>query len=129
MSFRPGYTAVPDKSAVRTRLQTARLRTLRHYRPPSGESVIRLRRSSLEPRGTTRTPGGGTFGAMPLPPGRPPAAVTDELPEYGSLRWGARKSVTGAHLVKLAPDVASSFPTGEAVNNALRGLMHSQEAA
>ena len=73
--------------------------------------------------------------------GTPAVEQEDELrPEYdeatlrGLLRDGVRGKYLeryreGTNLVKLAPDVAASFPTEEAVNNALRGLMQSQEAA
>ena len=71
------------------------------------------------------------------PGGQPGDDLADELrPEYepGSLKNGVRGKYlsqyrAGTNLVLLAPDVAASFPTEEAVNNALRGLMQSQEAA
>ena len=61
----------------------------------------------------------------------------DELrPEYdaallkGLLQRGVRGKYVeryrqGTNLVKLAPDVAAAFPTEQAVNEALRGLLES----
>ena len=65
----------------------------------------------------------------------------DELrPEYGEaelaalLKNGVRGKYVeryrqGTNLVKLAPDVAAAFPTEQAVNDALRGLLQSGKAA
>lgn len=65
----------------------------------------------------------------------------DELrPEYDEaeltalLQNGVRGKYTeryrqGTNLVKLAPDVAAAFPTEQAVNDALRRLLASENAA
>ncbi len=71
------------------------------------------------------------------PGAHPSDDLEDDLrPEYeaGSLRGGVRGRYlaqyrSGTNLVLLAPDVAASFPTEQAVNDALRRLMQSQEAA
>ena len=63
--------------------------------------------------------------------------MQDELrPEYDAsvLKNGVRgKYLTeyraGTNLVLLAPDVAAAFPTEQAVNDALRRLIQTQEAA
>ncbi len=63
--------------------------------------------------------------------------LADELrPEYdaASLKNGVRGKYlaqyrSGTNLVLLAPDVAKSFPTEQAVNEALRRLVQSQEVA
>jgi hypothetical protein len=53
------------------------------------------------------------------------------LPDYaGLLKNGVRGKYAGrltrrSNLTLLAPDVAAAFPTDEAVNEALRGLMAS----
>jgi hypothetical protein len=54
------------------------------------------------------------------------------LPEYdlSKLKGGVRgkyyeRYQAGTNLALLAPDVRRAFPTDEAVNNALRGLMQS----
>lgn len=64
----------------------------------------------------------------------------DELrPEYGEaelaalLKNGVRGKYVeryrqGTNLVKLAPDVAAAFPTEQAVNDALRGLLQNGSA-
>jgi hypothetical protein len=56
----------------------------------------------------------------------------DLLPEYdlSQLKGGVRgkyyeRYQAGTNLALLAPDVRRAFPTDEAVNNALRGLMQS----
>ncbi len=56
----------------------------------------------------------------------------DLRPEYdlSSLKGGVRgkylkRYQAGTNLALLAPDVRSAFPTDDAVNNALRSLMHS----
>lgn len=59
--------------------------------------------------------------------------VVDDLrPEYdlSSLKGGVRGKYlkryhAGTYLALLAPDVRSAFPTDDAVNEALRSLMHS----
>jgi hypothetical protein len=60
----------------------------------------------------------------------------DLRPEYDvtKLKGGVRgkylkKYRAGSNLALLAPDVRSAFPTDEAVNEALRSLMHSHQAA
>lgn len=65
----------------------------------------------------------------------------DELrPEYGEVELaelltnGVRGKYVaryrqGTNLVKLAPDVAAAFPTEQAVNDALRGLLRNGKAA
>lgn len=70
-----------------------------------------------------------------------PEPVGDELrPEYdaallkGLLQNGVRGKYVeryreGTNLVKLAPDVAAAFPTEQAVNEALRGLLESDRVA
>jgi hypothetical protein len=71
------------------------------------------------------------------PNGEPGDDLADELrPEYDatSLKNGVRGKYlsqyrSGTNLVLLAPDVAASFPTEQSVNEALRRLMRSQEAA
>lgn len=57
----------------------------------------------------------------------------DLRPEYdlSSLKGGVRgkylkRYQAGTNLALLAPDVRSAFPTDDAVNEALRSLMHSQ---
>jgi hypothetical protein len=63
-----------------------------------------------------------------------PISENDELrPEYDltKLKGGVRgkylrKYRAGTNLALLAPDVRSAFPTDEAVNEALRSLMHSR---
>ena len=67
--------------------------------------------------------------------------LQDELrPEYGEaelaelLKNGVRGKYVaryreGTNLVKLAPDVAAAFPTEQAVNDALRGLLQNGKAA
>jgi len=63
--------------------------------------------------------------------------MQDELrPEYDAslLKNGVRgkhlvQYRAGTNLVLLAPDVAAAFPTEQAVNEALRRLMQTQEAA
>ncbi len=63
--------------------------------------------------------------------------MQDELrPEYDAsvLKNGVRGKYlaqyrAGTNLVLLAPDVAAAFPTEQAVNDALRRLMQTQEAA
>lgn len=57
----------------------------------------------------------------------------DLRPEYDltELKGGVRgkylkKYRAGTNLALLAPDVRSAFPTDEAVNEALRSVMHSQ---
>lgn len=53
----------------------------------------------------------------------------DMLPDYsGLLKNGVRGKYVGrltrrSNLALLAPDVAAAFPTDQAVNDALRGLM------
>ena len=51
--------------------------------------------------------------------------------DLSSLKGGVRgkylkRYQAGTNLALLAPDVRSAFPTDEAVNDALRSLMHSQ---
>ena len=64
----------------------------------------------------------------------------DLRPEYGEaelaelLKSGVRGKYVaryreGTNLVKLAPDVAAAFPTEQAVNDALRGLLQSGKVA
>ena len=61
-----------------------------------------------------------------------PDEADDLLPEYdlSQLKGGVRgkhykKYQAGTNLALLAPDVRRAFPTDEAVNNALRGLIQS----
>jgi len=55
----------------------------------------------------------------------------DMLPDYsGRLKNGIRGKYAGrltrrSNLALLAPDVSAAFPTDQAVNDALRGLMES----
>ncbi len=70
-----------------------------------------------------------------------PEEQEDDLrPEYEEaelkvlLTQGVRGKYTeryrqGTNLVKLAPDVAAAFPTEQAVNEALRGLVESSKIA
>lgn len=72
-----------------------------------------------------------------LPGADSEADLEDELrPEYDStvLKNGVRGKYlaeyrSGTNIVLLDADVAEAYPTAEAVNEALRRLMQSQEAA
>ena len=72
-----------------------------------------------------------------LPGADSEADLEDELrPEYNStvLKNGVRGKYlaeyrSGTNIVLLDADVAEAYPTAEAVNEALRRLMQSQEAA
>jgi hypothetical protein len=62
-------------------------------------------------------------------------ADDDLRPEYdaSALTGGVRGKYleryrAGTNLALLAPDVRAAFPTDEAVNKALRSLMHAQDA-
>lgn len=65
------------------------------------------------------------------------ATPTDDLqPEYDltQLKGGVRGKYlaryrAGTNLALLAPDVRAAFPTDEAVNDALRSVMQSQQGA
>ena len=65
-----------------------------------------------------------------------PRTPDDDLrPEYDAsvLKGGVRGKYleryrAGTNLALLAPDVRAAFPTDEAVNQALRSLMHGQQS-
>ena len=65
-----------------------------------------------------------------------PSTSDDDLcPEYDAsvLKGGVRGKYleryrAGTNLALLAPDVRAAFPTDEAVNQALRSLMHGQQS-
>jgi hypothetical protein len=73
---------------------------------------------------------------MKKDPKRKSGAQNDDLrPEYdlSTLKGGVRgkhlkRYRAGTNLALLAPDVREAFPTDEAVNQALRSLMHSHPA-
>ncbi|MGO9601123.1 MAG: hypothetical protein ACLP7Q_24355 [Isosphaeraceae bacterium] len=65
----------------------------------------------------------------------PSAPDDDPRPEYDPsvLKGGVRGKYleryrAGTNLALLAPDVRAAFPTDEAVNQALRSLMHGQQS-
>jgi len=74
---------------------------------------------------------------MKMKPDEQPATLLDDdlLPEYsGLLKNGVRGKYAGrlsrrGNLALLAPDVAEAFPTDEAVNDALRGLIATRSEA
>jgi hypothetical protein len=64
------------------------------------------------------------------------STVTDELLaeyDFASMPGGVRgkyaaQFAKGSHLVLLEPEVAEAFPTGDAVNEALRGILNTTRA-
>lgn len=67
---------------------------------------------------------------------KPTPARTDELrPEYdfASMKGGvrgkyARRAREGTNVVLIQPEVAEAFPTEQAVNEALKGVLHTARA-
>jgi hypothetical protein len=70
-----------------------------------------------------------------MPTKKPASHVDDLRPEYdlSSLKGGVRgkyyeRATAGTTLVLLEPDVAAAFPSGRAVNQALRALLGESRA-